>query len=169
MSPWLVSFQALDACRIAPPTPEPAPADYLVAPADARPWGFDLHLEIWFDSAQMRADGRDPVRISECGFGDMYWTPAQQLAHLTVKGACVTPGDRFASGTVSGPRPGSEGSLIELTRRGERPIELPDGTTRTFLEDGDRVELRGWAGDDDTTRFGLGSVTGTVVPARGAH
>ena len=94
----------------------------------------------------------------------MYWTPAQQLAHLTVNGAAVRPGDLFASGTVSGATPGSEGSLIELTRRGARPLTLPDGTTRSFLLEGDRVTLRGWAGSDPATRIGLGSLSGTVSP-----
>ncbi|HEY3486175.1 MAG TPA: fumarylacetoacetate hydrolase family protein [Ilumatobacteraceae bacterium] len=98
------------------------------------------------------------------GFADMYWTPAQQLAHLTANGASVRAGDLFASGTVSGPDPGTEGSFIELTWRGERPITLPDGTTRTFLLDGDTVVVRGWAGDDPATRIGLGEVRGTIVP-----
>ena len=160
ISPWIVSFDALDPFRVASPVQEPPPADYL---AVDEPWGFDLHLEVWLDSAAMRAAGRPPVRISETGFADMYWTPAQQLAHLTVNGASTQPGDLFASGTVSGPERGSEGSLIELTANGERPIELPDGTERTFLLDGDRIELRGWAGSDPATRIGLGSVAGTVL------
>jgi fumarylacetoacetase len=139
--------------------------------ATAEPWGFDLDLEVWLESAAMRAAGLAPVRLSRTSFADMYWTPAQQLAHMTVNGASVHPGDLFASGTVSGPTRGSEGSLIELAWRGERPVELPDGTTRAFLHDGDRVELRGWAGRDPASRIGLGSVSGTIVgspPTRGA-
>jgi fumarylacetoacetase len=81
---------------------------------------------------------------------------------MTTNGANVRAGDLFASGTVSGPTPGSEGSLIELTWRGERPIRLADGSTRSFLLDGDTVTLRGWAGADPATRIGLGSVTGTI-------
>ena len=84
---------------------------------------------------------------------------------MTSNGANVRAGDLFASGTVSGPTPGSEGSLIELTWRGERPLRLADGSTRTFLLDGDTVTLRGWAGADPSTRIGLGSVTGTLVTA----
>jgi fumarylacetoacetase len=164
VSPWLVSFEALEPFRVAPPVQDPPPAPYL---STGTPWGFDLHLEVWLESAAMRAAGTTPVCISRVGFADMYWTPAQQLAHMTVNGAATSPGDLFASGTVSGPDPGTEGSLIELTWRGERPIELPDGTTRSFLEDGDRVELRGWAGSDRATRIGLGSVTGTIEPAAG--
>ncbi|MCB0967764.1 MAG: fumarylacetoacetase [Ilumatobacter sp.] len=165
VSPWLVSFDALEPFRVAPPTQEPPAADYLTTD---EPWGFDLHLEVWFDSAAMRAAGTAPVRLSATSFADMYWTPAQQLAHLTVNGASTRPGDLFASGTVSGPTPGTEGSLIELTVNGERPIELPDGTTRSFLLDGDRVELRGWAGSDPARRISLGTVTGTVIPTKGA-
>ena len=90
----------------------------------------------------------------------LYWTMPQQLAHATSNGASLRTGDLFASGTISGPDHGSEGSLIELTRNGEHPIRLGDGSTRTFLEDGDEVVLRGRAGDVE-----LGEVRGTVMPA----
>lgn len=161
VSPWLVSFEALEPFRVPPPPQDPAPAPYL---ATDEPWGFDLDLEVWLSSAAMRDAGTEPVRLSHTTFADMYWTPAQQLAHLTVNGAATAPGDLFASGTVSGPDPGTEGSLIEATWRGERPIELPDGSHRSFLIDGDCVELRGWAGTDPATRIGLGSVSGTIIP-----
>jgi fumarylacetoacetase len=91
----------------------------------------------------------------------LYWTMPQQLAHATVNGSSVRTGDLFASGTISGAEPGSEGSLIELTWNGERPLRLADGSERTFLEDGDEVVLRGRAGDVE-----LGEVRGTIVPAR---
>lgn len=164
VSPWIVPFEALEPYRVAPPAQDPPPAAHLDT---AVPWGFDLDLEIWLESAEMRARGTAPVRVSTTSFADMYWTPAQQLAHMTSNGASTHPGDLFASGTVSGPSSGTEGSLIELTWRGERPIELPDGTTRSFLLDGDRVELRGWAGRDPSSRIGLGSVSGTVIGALG--
>jgi fumarylacetoacetase len=160
MSPWIITLDALEPFRVHPPTQDPPVAPYLRTEG---PTGFDLHLEVLLESATMRAHGTDPLVISATAFADMYWSAAQQLAHLTANGASVRPGDMFASGTVSGPTPGSEGSLIELTWRGERPIELPDGSTRTFLADGDRVTLRGWAGHDPATRIGLGSVTGTIV------
>ncbi|HUF98615.1 MAG TPA: fumarylacetoacetase [Ilumatobacter sp.] len=160
VSPWLVSFEALAPFRVPPPPQEPAVADYLTTHEQ---WGFDLHLEVWIESADMRSQGLPPACISRAGFADMYWTPAQQLAHLTVNGASVHSGDLFASGTVSGSAAGTEGSLIELTGNGERPFALPDGTPRTFLLDGDRVELRGWAGNDPATRIGLGSVSGTIT------
>ena len=165
LSPWLVSLEALEPFRTHPPAQDPPPAEYL---ATNQPWALDLHLEVWIQSARMRELGMNGQLISCVGFADMYWTPAQQLAHLTVNGASTRSGDLFGSGTVSGATPGSEGSLIELTSNGQRPFGLPDGSSRTFLLDGDRVELRGWAGKDPATRIGLGSVAGTIVPARGS-
>ena len=162
VSPWLVSFEALAPYRVAPPSPDPPVADYL---RTDDPWGFDLRLEVEISSAEMRDRGLPPLTVSTTSFADMYWTPAQQLAHMTVNGASVRSGDLFASGTVSGPTPGSEGSLIELTLRGERPLELPDGTRRAFLADGDRVTLRGRAGGTDGPRIGLGEVSGTITPS----
>ncbi len=161
MSPWIVTLDALEPFRVDPPLQDPPVADYLRTTGRT---GFDLHLEVLLQSATMRASGLAPVVVSSTGFADMYWTAAQQVAHMTINGASVRPGDLFASGTVSGPTPGSEGSFIEMTWRGERPIELPDGSHRSFLVDGDTVTLRGWAGSDPATRIGLGSVTGTIVP-----
>jgi fumarylacetoacetase len=150
MSPWIVTLDALEPFRVEPPVQDPPVADHLRTTGAT---GFDLHLEVELQGTV----------ISRAGFADMYWTPAQQIAHMTTNGADVRAGDLFASGTVSGPTSGSEGSLIELTWRGERPIELPDGTTRAFLLDDDTVTLRGWAGSDPATRIGLGSVTGTIT------
>ena len=160
VSPWLVSLEALAPFRVASPVQDPTVAGHMVTD---EAWGFDLHLEVWLESAAMRSGGHGPMCISRVPFADMYWTPAQQLAHMTVNGAGTSPGDLFASGTVSGPDRGSAGSLIELTWNGEFPIDLPDGSTRTFLLHGDRVELRGWAGSDPAARIGLGSVSGTIV------
>jgi fumarylacetoacetase len=101
--------------------------------------------------------------ITRTNLGHLYWTFAQQLAHLTSNGARTRPGDLFASGTVSGSGPGSQGSLIELTEGGRRPLRLADGSERTFLTDGDRVQIRGWCGQGEA-RVGLGTCTGTVVP-----
>ncbi|MFA9565622.1 MAG: fumarylacetoacetate hydrolase family protein, partial [Acidimicrobiales bacterium] len=160
VSPWLVCLEALEPYRVDPPTQEPPVAGYL---RTDDPWGFDLHLEVELESAAMREAGTPPLTISSTSFADMYWTPAQQLAHMTANGASVRPGDLFASGTVSGPTTGSEGSFIELTWRGERPLDLPDGSSRAFLADGDRVTLRGWAGRNDQPRIGLGEVSGTIT------
>ncbi len=162
MSPWIVTLDALEPFRVDPVVQDPQPASHLRSTPRS---GFDLHLEVLLQSEAMRHAGTPPLRISTTEFADIYWTPAQQLAHMTSNGAHVRPGDLFASGTVSGPATGSEGSLIELARAGERPIELPDGSTRAYLADGDRITLTGWAGRDPTTRIGLGSVTGTIAPA----
>jgi fumarylacetoacetase len=161
VSPWIVTLDALEPFRVEPPTQRPPVSTHL---RTTGPTGFDLHLEVLVQSMAMRTAEIEPIVISATQFADMYWTPAQQIAHLTSNGAHLRTADLFASGTVSGPTFGSEGSLIELTRRGERPLELPDGTTRTFLHDGDTVTLRGWAGSDPATRIGLGSVTGTILP-----
>jgi len=107
----------------------------------------------------MRDAGMPPHQISTTNFGGLYWTIAQQLAHLTANGAALRPGDLYASGTVSGPDRGTEGSLIELTWGGTEPLTLPDGTTRTFLEDGDRVVLEGHAGAE----IHLGPVEGEIL------
>jgi len=120
--------------------------------------GIDIDLSVELSTMGMRADGADPTVLSRTSFADMYWTPAQQLAHLTVNGATVRPGDLCASGTISGSDPGSFGSLIELTNNGADPIELSEGVSRTFLEDGDEVTLSERAGS-----VSFGEVRGQVV------
>lgn len=159
MSPWLLPLDALEPFRVASPTQEPPVADYLQTDGE---WGFDLSFEVEIHSAAMAAAGVAPTVVSRVGF-DMYWTPPQQLAHMTANGATVRPGDLFASGTISGPGPGSAGSFIELTANGSQPIALADGSARGFLHDGDTVTLRGWAGSGPD-RIGLGSVSGTITP-----
>jgi fumarylacetoacetase len=109
----------------------------------------------------------EPLVIAHTNFSHMYWTMAQQLAHVTSNGTNVRPGDLYASGTVSGSDPGSYGSLIELTWGGELPISLTDGTDRRFLEDGDTVTLRGWCDRPGEVRIGFGECVGTVVAAPG--
>ena len=96
----------------------------------------------------------------------MYWNVAQQLAHATANGAVTRPGDLFASGTISGSEPGTQGSLIELSWNGERPIMFPDGEPRSFLEDGDEVTLRGWCEKPGARRIGFGTARGRIEPAR---
>ena len=112
----------------------------------------------------MRAARQPPVVVSSVEVADaLYWSPAQQVAHATSNGASLRTGDVFASGTLSGPDPRTEGgSFIELTGRGTQPLDLPTGETRGFLEDGDRVVLRGWCGSG-STRVGFGELDGTVV------
>jgi fumarylacetoacetase len=163
MSPWIVPLEALEPFRMPSPAQDPVVAGYLQTHGD---WGFDLHLEVFLQTEEMRASGLEPAQISATVF-DMYWTPPQQLAHLTVNGATTRAGDLFASGTVSGPSPGTEGSLIERTKGGSQPITLAGGTVRSYLEDGDRVTLQGWAGSGPD-RIGLGSVSGTIVAGSAA-
>lgn len=156
ISPWVVTLDALEPFRCNGPAQEPAPLAYL---AETEPRGFDIHLEVLLHPPGMP----HPVSIARTNFGGMYWSMAQQLAHLTSNGAAVRAGDLCGSGTVSGPAHGSEGSLLELTLGGAQPITLPDGSTRAFLHDGDTVILRGWC--DRAYRIGFGDVRGKIVPA----
>jgi len=156
LSAWVTPIDDLRPFLIAPPTQDPAPAAHL---RTEQPWGIDLDLRVLLQSKGMRDAGMPAHQISATTFGGLYWTIAQQLAHLTANGAALRPGDLYASGTVSGPDRGTEGSLIELTWGGTEPIRLPDGTVRTFLEDGDRVVLEGRAGD----HIHLGPVVGEIL------
>ena len=179
ISAWVVPLDALRPFLVPglPSRQDPAPAPYLHAAEPAVP---DLRLQVLLSTAAMRRAGTAPAVISEVRFAEaMYWSMAQQLAHATVNGASTRPGDLFGSGTASGPDPRtSGGSLLELTWGGSRPIDLPSGERRTFLEDGDTITLRGWCGGvgdsptvspdgaGDAPTIALGEVTGTVVPAR---
>jgi fumarylacetoacetase len=152
VSPWVVPLAALEAARVSPPARDPQPLPYL-DDSDS-PWGLDITLEV-------RLNGE---LISCPPFGSLYWTAAQQLAHMTVNGASLRTGDLYASGTVSGPAKSQRGSFIELSWGGTEPLELPDGTRRTFLEDGDVVTITATAPGPDGTRIAFGDVTGRVEP-----
>jgi fumarylacetoacetase len=153
LSPWVVPLDALEQARVSPPPRDVEPLPYL-DDRGGEPWGLDLTLTV-------RLNGHV---ISRPPFASMYWTAAQQLAHLTANGASLRPGDLYASGTVSGPEVETRGALIELTWNGENPVELPDGTTRTFLEDGDTVTITATAPGPDGTLISFGEVTGRIVP-----
>jgi fumarylacetoacetase len=145
---WVTPFALLEDRLVPAPEQDPEPLAYLATSGD---WAVDLDLEVELSGTVIaRGNARS-----------LYWTMPQQLAHATVNGSSIRTGDLFASGTISGAQPGSEGSLIELTWNGERPVRLADGSDRTFLEDGDEVVLRGRAGEIE-----LGEVRGTIVPAR---
>ncbi|MFF7459034.1 fumarylacetoacetase [Kitasatospora sp. NPDC008115] len=152
LSPWIVPLDALEHARVTAPARDVELLPYL----DDRdePWGLDLAMEI-------RLNGH---LVSRPPFASMYWTAAQQLAHMTVNGASLRTGDLFASGTVSGPEPETRGALIELTWNGENPLKLPDGSTRTFLENDDEVTITATAPGPDGTAVGFGEVTGRIVP-----
>jgi fumarylacetoacetase len=153
VSAWITPLDALAAAWTPPPDRDPAPLPYL--DDSARPCGLDLALTVRLNGAV----------VSEPPFATMYWTPAQMLAHLTVNGASLRTGDLFASGTVSGPVPEQRGSLLELTWNGAQPLDLPDGSSRTFLADGDEVVISATA-PGPRGRIGLGEVRGRIVPAR---
>ena len=152
VSPWITPLAALDDAWIESPARDPRPLPYL--DDSARPSGLDLDLEVSLNGAV----------ISRPPFATMYWTPAQMLAHLTVNGASLRTGDLFASGTVSGPDRSQRGSLLELSWNGTEPLTLPDGTRRTFLEDGDEVVITASARAPHG-RIGLGEVRGRIGPA----
>jgi fumarylacetoacetase len=154
VSPWVVPLAALDAARLPAPDRDEPLLPYLRD--DDHPWGLDLDLEV-------RLNGEV---VSRPPFRDMYWTPAQQLAHMTVNGAALRAGDLFASGTVSGPDRHQRGSLLELSWNGEEPLRLADGSTRTFLEDGDVVTISATGPGVGGGRISLGEVSGRVSPAR---
>ncbi|MCI0394755.1 MAG: fumarylacetoacetase [Chloroflexi bacterium] len=158
ISPWVVTLEALAPFRVPGPAQEPEPLPYLRSREE---WAYDIHLEALLQSEAMS----EPVVITRSNFRHLYWNMAQQLAHHTITGCNLRPGDLLASGTISGPTPDSYGSLLELTWRGERPIQLPSGETRKFLQDGDRLTLTGW-GQGDGYRIGFGEVTGQILPAR---
>jgi fumarylacetoacetase len=154
VSPWVVPLDALEAARVAPPEREHELRPYL---AEREDWGLDLTLEV-------RLNGH---LVATPPFATMYWTPAQMLAHMTVNGASLRTGDFYASGTVSGPEADQRGSFMELSWGGAEPLKLPDGTTRTFLEDGDEVSISATAPGADGVTIGFGSVTGRILPAAG--
>ena len=167
VSPWVVTLEALAPFR-APwsrPAGESAPLAYLDDGALREAGAIDIQLEAWLDTARMRAANLGPQRLSQASFRDSWWTVAQMLAHHTVNGCNLNAGDLFGSGTQSGPLPAQAGSLLELSGGGRQPIALAGGETRTFLEDGDRVTLRGWCERQGYARIGFGEAVGTVLPA----
>lgn len=161
ISAWIVPLAALESVRRQGPTQDPAPLPYLQTDT---PWAFDIELRATLESANMRAAGIAPATVTRTNFRHLYWNMAQQLAHHTSNGCAIRPGDLLASGTISGPEPDSLGSLLELSWGGTKPLVLPTGETRSFLADGDRLTLSGWA-RTATERVGLGDVSGTVQPA----
>lgn len=158
VSPWVVPLDALQPFRTAGPKQDPEPLPYLRSPGD---WTFDIHLEVWLQSLMMEK----PHRISVTNSKYLYWNLCQQVAHHTVNGCNLRAGDLLATGTISGPTPDSLGSMLELAWKGTRPLPLPDGGTRTSIQDGDRVTMTGWC-QGNGYRVGFGEVTGRILPAR---
>ena len=154
ISPWIVPLDALEAARVSPPLRSHALLKYL--DDGAEPCGYAIELEV-------RLNGH---LISRPPFAGMYWTAPQLLAHMTANGARLRTGDLFASGTISGPEKRQRGSLIELGWGGSEPLLLPDGSSRTFLRDGDELTITASAPGTGGERIGFGEVRGRIAPAR---
>jgi fumarylacetoacetase len=151
ISPWIVTLDALEPFMVEGPKQEPAVLPYLASEGRNN---FDIHLEVSIGETV----------VTRSNFKYMYWNVFQQLAHQTVNGCNIQVGDMYASGTISGPDPGSYGSMLELTSNGQKPVTLQDGTTRKFIEDGDEVTMRGHA-EKEGVRIGFGECNGKILPA----
>jgi fumarylacetoacetase len=158
ISPWVVTMDALEPFRVDAPKQDPAPLSYLKTDSAN---ALDLNLEVTLQSAGMDA----PQTISRSNMKYLYWSMEQMLAHHTVTGCNMRAGDLCGTGTISGPTEDSFGSMLELTWRGEKPIALPNGETRKFLQDGDTVVMKGYC-QGDGYRVGFGEVIGKVLPAK---
>jgi fumarylacetoacetase len=165
ISPWVVTMEALAPFRrpFAHPPGDPAPLPYLDSPFNREAGAIDITLEVWLQSAAMRAKGLPPQRLMQSNFIDAYWTLAQMLAHHTANGCNLQPGDLLGTGTQSGPRPEQGGSLLELSQGGRQPITLASGESRIFLADGDTVILRAHCDAAGARRIGFGACAGTVA------
>jgi fumarylacetoacetase len=168
ISPWVITMEALEPYRV--PAVErsagdPQPLDHLDSPSNRSHGAIDAIVEVYLSSNAMRHAGTAPVRVSRARLADLYWTPAQMLAHQTSNGCNLHPGDLFATGTISGPTPESRGCLLERTWRGAEPLTLPSGERRSFLEDGDEVIMRAFCERPGAARIGFGECRGTIVAA----
>ena len=165
VSPWLVSFEALAPFRrpFTRPEGDPQPLPYLDSETNRQGGAFDITLEVWLQSAKMRAAKQPAVRLSQSNALDAYWTFAQLVTHHSSNGCNLQVGDLMGTGTLSGPKPDQGGSLLELSQGGKLPLQLPGGETRAFLEDGDAVVLRAYCAAPGAVRIGLGQLAGSVV------
>ena len=168
ISPWVVTLEALAPYRVPFTRPEsdPLPLPYLDSAANRSGGAFDIQLQVGLQTGRMREAGQGDVQISRTSYRHAYWTVAQMVTHHTVNGCNLQPGDLLGTGTLSGPTLDQAGALIELTLGGKQPVQLPDGDTRTFLQDGDAVVLRGWCEKAGAARIGFGECWGTVLPAK---
>ena len=157
ISPWVVTLDALEPFRKTLPAQDPEPLPYLRRPND---FTYDIHLEATLRTPSLPS----PHVITRTNFQNLYWSISQQLAHHTINGCNLQPGDLLASGTISGPTEDSRGCMLELTWRGANPLSLPNGESRKWLEDGDQLTISGWA-QGDGYRVGFGEVTGRILPA----
>ena len=167
ISPWVVTMEALAPFRapFSHPEGDPQPLPYLSSAANSAEGGLDIQLQALIETPAMRAAKVPPAAFTRTNYRHAYWTAAQMLAHHTVNGCNLQPGDLLGTGTLSGPTLDSACALIELTTGGQNPVQLPGGETRTWLQDGDTVILRGWCERPGAVRIGFGECVGTVLPA----
>ncbi|OHU89300.1 MULTISPECIES: fumarylacetoacetase [Pseudoalteromonas] len=168
VSPWIVTTEALAPYRTQWHRDEqdPQPMAYLESTHNREAGAFDIQMDVLLETAKMREAKQPAAKLSESSFKHSYWTVAQMVTHHTVNGCNFLPGDMLGSGTQSGPEHEEAGSLLELSRGGKESITLTNGEERKFLEDGDKVIMRGWCEADGFNRIGFGSVEGTVLPAK---
>lgn len=169
VSPWIVTADALAPFRWplhSRDAGDPAPLPYLDDPTDRAFGACGVTLEALISTERMQAAGIAPHRLSVSDARTLYWTPAQMLAHHASNGCNLRPGDMLGTGTVSGPTDDSRACLLEITRRGAEPVSLPGGETRTFLQDGDELIVRGWCAKGGARRIGFGECRGTVRATR---
>jgi len=168
ISPWVVTAEALTPFRTAAftrPEGDPAPLPYLADAQDRTLGGLDITLEAAIATAAMRTAGMPAHRLTQSSAAQLYWTFAQMIAHHTSNGCNLEIGDLIGSGTVSGPEPSSWASLLELSAGGSKPLSLPSGEQRTFVEDGDEISFRGFCAKPGRARIGFGECRTTVLPA----
>jgi fumarylacetoacetase len=157
ISPWVVTLEALEPFRKPLPVQDPEPLPYLRLTND---FLYDIQLEVQLQTSRMKS----PQVITRSNFQNLYWSISQQLAHHTVGGCNLQPGDLLASGTISGPTEESRGCMLELTWRGANPLKLSSGEERKWLEDGDTLTITGWC-DGGGYRIGFGEVSGRIQPS----
>jgi fumarylacetoacetase len=167
ISPWVVTLEALAPFRVAfeRPADDLQPLPYLDSAANRAHGSLDIQLEVGLGTPRMREAGQELARLCRTSYRHAYWTVAQLVAHHTVNGCNLQPGDLLGTGTLSGPTLDQAGALIELTQGGRNPLRLPGGESRAYLEDGDEVVLRGWCERTGVVRIGFGECRGTVLPA----
>lgn len=168
LSPWVVTMDALAPFRVSVLRPEgdPEPLAYLDSPTNRAHGAIDIELEVWLQTEKMRQSGHAGDCISTSNYRDAYWTLAQLVAHHTVNGCNLRAGDLFGTGTLSGSQSGQGGSMMEMSVGGKQPFKLSNSETRTYLEDGDTVIMRGYCKREGFRRIGFGECRGMVLPAK---
>ena len=166
ISPWVVTLEALAPYRTAftRPAEDPQPLPYLSSTANRERGALDVQLTVAIQTPKMREAGQDAAQITQTSYRHAYWTMAQLIAHHTVNGCDLQPGDLLGTGTLSGPTATEAGALLEITEGGKNPLTLPNGDTRTFQQDGDAVVFTGWCEKHGAARIGFGECRATVLP-----